>query len=222
MENKNSNRINLDDILNSLKKEIKQKLDSLKKEIENKLDSLKKEILTKVNYFYFKNGDNKFKMENKIINLINEEIIRSKFITLNLKENKNFDVNKEIQNVSNSLNSQAQSNTLIITKSKIVKPLKKKFFIKLNPTNPKMKGISVDQKINHKEVFPQNNIDQENNLNQNAQNIERLDYFTSKDIQEENKEITRTFQKEALNYINDNEEKENKNIAKYLVLMANA
>ena len=54
-------------------------------------------------------------------------------------------------------------------------------------------------------------------INQNK----RLDNFTSKDIQDENKEITRIFQKEALDYIDDDEEIENENIAKFLINVAN-
>ena len=48
-----------------------------------------------------------------------------------------------------------------------------------------------------------------------------MDIFTSKDIQEEKKQITRIFQKEALNCIDDREEIENENIAKFLINMAN-
>ena len=48
------------------------------------------------------------------------------------------------------------------------------------------------------------------------QNSIKLNIFTSKDIQEENKEITRIFQNEAFNYIKDDEEVENENIAKFL------
>ena len=44
----------------------------------------------------------------------------------------------------------------------------------------------------------------------------KLDYFTSKDIQDENKEITRIFQKESLNHIDDDEETENKTIGEFL------
>jgi len=44
----------------------------------------------------------------------------------------------------------------------------------------------------------------------------KLDYYTSKDIQDENKEITRIFQKESLNHINDDEEIENENIGQFL------
>ena len=43
-----------------------------------------------------------------------------------------------------------------------------------------------------------------------------FDSFTSKDIQEENKEITRTFQNEAYNYMNNNEKNENESVAYFL------
>jgi len=50
--------------------------------------------------------------------------------------------------------------------------------------------------------------------------INRLNYLTFKDIQEENKEITRFFQKKALDYIDDNEKKENETIAIFLINIA--
>ena len=50
--------------------------------------------------------------------------------------------------------------------------------------------------------------------------INRLNYLTFKDIQEENKEITRLFQKKALDYIDDNEKKENESIAIFLIKIA--
>ena len=50
--------------------------------------------------------------------------------------------------------------------------------------------------------------------------INRLNYLTFKDIQEENKEITRYFQKKALDYIDDNEKKENQTIAIFLINIA--
>ena len=83
------------------------------------------------------------------------------------------------------------------------------------------KRMPNDHNIYQKGVVLKSKIDQENNLNQSVQKIKRLDYFTSKDIQDENKEITRTFQKEALNYIDDDEEKENEKIAYYLKLISN-
>ena len=48
------------------------------------------------------------------------------------------------------------------------------------------------------------------------ENKQKEDYFTSKDIQDENKEITRSFQKEAYNYMNSEEEIENENVAYFL------
>jgi len=49
----------------------------------------------------------------------------------------------------------------------------------------------------------------------------KLDYFTSKDIQDQNKEITIMFQKEALNFIDDDEKIENEIIAEFLKKVAN-
>ena len=63
------------------------------------------------------------------------------------------------------------------------------------------------------------------NLNENNNNIKKeykiessneLNTFTSKDIQEENKEITRNFQNETYNYMNVNEKIENENVALFL------
>ena len=57
----------------------------------------------------------------------------------------------------------------------------------------------------------------------NAHKIEsnsELNVFTSKDIQEENKEITRNFQNEAYSYMNKDEEIENENVAKFLKYVA--
>ena len=48
----------------------------------------------------------------------------------------------------------------------------------------------------------------------------KLDYFTSKDIQDQNKEITRIFQKEALEFIDDDEKEENEKIGKFLKTVA--
>ena len=48
------------------------------------------------------------------------------------------------------------------------------------------------------------------------ENIQNLNFYTSKDIQDENKEITRIFQKEAYNYMNDDEKNENENVAFFL------
>ena len=225
------NYCNLDDILESVKKKIEKQLDSLKKEIENKLDKLKEKIGNKENntyYYYYKNLDDKLKLEKQIINLINEEIDKYKFKILNLKDELKFEISKGNQIVSNNINSKEKINNLREEKKigTIPKPQEYKIAQTSNISKYKVKGISEDKTVYikkqlKKRVIPESNIDEENNLNQNEQKIERLDFFTSKDIQEENKEITRTFQKEALNHTDDKEEKENENIAYYLKLIAN-
>ena len=48
------------------------------------------------------------------------------------------------------------------------------------------------------------------------ENNSALNIFIPKDIQEENKEITRNFQNEAYNYMNANEKVENENVASFL------
>ena len=52
------------------------------------------------------------------------------------------------------------------------------------------------------------------------ENKQNLNIFTSKEIQDENKEITRNFQKEAFNYMNYEEETENENVAFFLIDVA--
>jgi len=47
-----------------------------------------------------------------------------------------------------------------------------------------------------------------------------LDYFTTTDIQDDNKEITRLFQQESFNHIDDDEVIENETIAKFLLEVA--
>ena len=49
------------------------------------------------------------------------------------------------------------------------------------------------------------------------ENTNELNGFTSKDIQDENKEITRYIQEEAYNYMGSEEEKENENVGKFLL-----
>jgi len=70
----------------------------------------------------------------------------------------------------------------------------------------------------------ENNNTNTNEFNKNKEyKIEtnsELNIFTSKDIQEENKEITRNFQNETYNYMNINETVENENAAKFLRYVA--
>ena len=70
-------------------------------------------------------------------------------------------------------------------------------------------GTEIDK------LFINENIDKKEYKIKSKSSI-KLNNFTSKDIQEENKEITRYFQNEAYNYIKDDEEIENENIAKFL------
>ena len=72
-------------------------------------------------------------------------------------------------------------------------------------------------------------IKENNNTNTNEFNKNKeyknetnseLNIFTSKDIQEENKEITRNFQNETYNYMNMNETVENENATKFLRYVA--
>ena len=69
--------------------------------------------------------------------------------------------------------------------------------------------IKEDNNINSDEI----NTKTEYKIESNSE----LNIFTSKDIQEENKEITRNFQNETYNYMNINENTENENVANFLV-----
>ena len=86
----------------------------------------------------------------------------------------------------------------------------------------------ISQNIDQKKHLSGSKFYQSNNQNKyenryltiNKDKNKSLDYFTFKDIQEENKVITKTFQKETLNYIDDEEEIENESIAKFLIQVA--
>ena len=73
-------------------------------------------------------------------------------------------------------------------------------------------------------AIKENNNTNTNEINKNKEykfeTNSELNIFTSKDIQEENKEITRTFQNETYNYMNINEKTENENAAKFLRYVA--
>ena len=76
----------------------------------------------------------------------------------------------------------------------------------------------IESSINEKE--PENNSENKSEINDKKEyKIEsnsELNMFTPKDIQDENKEITRNFQNEAYNYMNANEKVENENVADFL------
>ena len=87
-----------------------------------------------------------------------------------------------------------------------------------NPIKSQKELLKEEPKIsNNDQIRIGINLKKNKDKNKNK----KLDYFTSKDIQDENKEITRIFQKEALDYIDDDEEKENETIAKFLKNVAN-
>ena len=91
-----------------------------------------------------------------------------------------------------------------------------------NWKNDFLKKVNTD--IDYLNILISENKKQDN-LNENNNNIKKeykiessneLNIFTSKDIQEENKEITRNFQNETYNYMNVNEKIENENVALFL------
>ena len=91
-----------------------------------------------------------------------------------------------------------------------------------NWKNDFLKKVNTD--IDNLNILISDNKKQDN-LNENNNNIKKeykiessneLNTFTSKDIQEENKEITRNFQNETYNYMNMNENIENENVALFL------
>ena len=91
-----------------------------------------------------------------------------------------------------------------------------------NWKNDFLKKVNTD--IDNLNILISENKKQDN-LNENNNNIKKeykiessneLNIFTSKDIQEENKEITRNFQNETYNYMNVNEKIENENVALFL------
>ena len=72
----------------------------------------------------------------------------------------------------------------------------------------------IESSLNDKEPEKksENNIKKEYKIESNSE----LNMFTPKDIQDENKEITRNFQNEAYNYMNATEKVENENVASFL------
>ena len=109
-----------------------------------------------------------------------------------------------------------------LTKGKnyiVVKELEKWLNKILNNINTEMEKLSnyilkikEDTNINTNLINNKNEFKIESNS--------ELNIFTSKDIQEENKEITRNFQNETYNYMNINEKTENENAANFLRYVA--
>ena len=126
----------------------------------------------------------------------NQNIEQNKQVTSSIfNQSKNLNIEQNRQNTASIFN---KSNNQKIEQNRRVTG--SKFYLSQN------KNLEQNRQTNGYKIIIQNKI---------------LDNFTTKDIQEENKEITKIFQKEALNYLDDNEEIENENIAKFLIKAAN-
>ena len=221
-----------------------------KYDVELILESLKSKINSIVNnsfqkaYYQIETKNDLYNWKNEIINLILKEIDTFKYDLNKLIQdlNQKEPIKSEEQNRQNArLKSQKE-------KSKILNDNKSHQYYKENKQlagnksyqyyyeNKQSAGDNFNKKSNQNKPLSGSKFYQLNNQNiqQNRQDKDtklikkininqnkRLDIFTSKDIQEENKKITKIFQKEALNYINDDEKIENENIAKFLINVAN-
>ena len=99
-----------------------------------------------------------------------------------------------------------------VDKTKEIENWKNDFLKKVNTDIDNLNILISDNK-------KQDNINENNNNIKKEYKIEssnELNIFTPKDIQEENKEITRNFQNETYNYMNVNEKIENENVALFL------
>ena len=212
------------------------------------LESLKSKINSIINnfceeaYFKIKTKNDLYNWKNEIINLIHREIDKLKpdLQQLNNDLNQQEPIKSEERNGQNTRFGSQKEKCLILNQNMQLNDDKsypfnnqnEKLFddksILNNNQNKKSTNDNFNKESNqYKEKnrhdtfikFKQSN---NQNMNQNEQinQDKKLDFFTSKDIQEENKEISRIFQKEALNYINDNDIIENETIAKFLINVA--
>jgi len=99
-----------------------------------------------------------------------------------------------------------------IDKTKEIENWKNEFIKKINTEIDSLNLLISDNKIQENKNENINNIKKEYKI----ESSNELNTFTSKDIQEENKEITRNFQNETYNYMNANEKVENENVALFL------
>ena len=212
------------------------------------LESLKSKINSIINnfceeaYFKIKTKNDLYNWKNEIINLIHREIDKLKpdLQQLNNDLNQQEPIKSEERNGQNTRFGSQKEKCLILNQNMQLNDDKsypfnnqnEKLFddksILNNNQNKKSTNDNFNKESNqYKEKnrhdtfikFKQSN---NQNMNQNEQinQDKKLDFFTSKDIQEENKEISRIFQKEALNYINDDDKIENETIAKFLINVA--
>ena len=147
-------------------------------------------------------------------------------ITLDMKvENDLTKKFSEIKNqIKKSVKDYIDNSFLIITKNKqeiTVKDLEKwknNISININNEIDKLFETNLNNKEPDKkpEQIKENSVKKEYKIENNS----ALNIIIPKDIQEENKEITRNFQNEAYNYMNANEKVENENVASFLKKVA--
>ena len=134
---------------------------------------------------------------------------------------------KEIEKSSknfNDIKNQTKNNIKDYLDNSFISLTNNKKEIKINDIEKWKNNISIkinneldklfESSLNNKEPekIMENNTKKEFKIESNS----TLNTFTPKDIQEENKEITRNFQNEAYNYMNANEKIENENVATFL------
>ena len=139
-----------------------------------------------------KNENELIKQINQLRNNINNNINNSFLPLINKRNLSKYDIQKWKNNIISNINTEIDRLHNFVLKNK--KEAKK------TNENEEKKNIN---KIKEEEIT----IESKSELN----NI-----ITSKNIQEENKDITRNFQNEAYNYMNVNEEVENENVAYFL------
>ena len=137
-----------------------------------------------------KNEDELIKQINQLRNNINNNINNSFIPLINKRNLSIYDIQKWKNNIISNINTEIDILHNFILKNKT----------EAKKTNEENKN---NNKINEEEIT----IESKSELN----NI-----ITSKNIQEENKDITRNFQNEAYNYMNVNEEVENENVGYFL------
>ena len=123
--------------------------------------------------------------------------------------------NQAKKNIKNSIDNSFASLTMnkqLINKKDIEKWKDNIILTYINNEIDKLINLSLENK--EPEKTSDNNDD--NKKEYKIESNSELNMFTPKDIQEENKEITRNFQNEAYNYMNANEKVENENIASFL------
>ena len=123
--------------------------------------------------------------------------------------------NQAKKNIKNSIDNSFASLTMnkqLINKKDIEKWKDNIILTYINNEIDKLINLSLENK--EPEKTSDNNDD--NKKEYKIESNSELNMFTPKDIQEENKEITRNFQNEAYNYMNANEKVENENVASFL------